>query len=406
MFRKLKDTIITIKEAVGLELHIGPDERWQFNGVYVKFIDKKLKKIAEYTGIEELKVLKAQLPKQVPLVLVINGKGILMRRTAQPEKNLVNQLFPGSNPGDFFSVTCPDEPSGQYHFICRKTLVTQVLEVLDAAGLKPVSLGIGLEPLLQALPFLEAPDAVLHTPSYMANITQKTIGEITYGAHEPSVAATLVVGGEAYQAQHINALGAVLQVLLKPADQLDGAVAIEAVKAAGEDYKYYKLFHFTKWTILTVLLVLLLGNFFVFNHYFGKNKALAQQADLVRAATQGSLLEQARSDSSYAFFTNAGWNKNTRHSYYADRIAALAPETVRFSLLQTAPVQETIGAGDLIFANNKIILQGTSVDPTELETFSRAIKNIPGVQAVIINNYLYKRELLAAVFTLEITIQS
>ncbi|MBO9596021.1 MAG: hypothetical protein J7599_24170 [Niabella sp.] len=406
MFGKLKDTIITIKEAVGLELYIGPDERWQFNGAYVKFIDKKLKKIAEYNGIEELKALKTQLPKQVPLVLVINGKGILMRKTAQPENNLVNQLFPGSNPGDFFSVTCPDNATGQYHFICRKTLVTQVLEALDAAGLKPLSLGIGLTPLLQVLPFLEAPDAKVHTPSYSAIIVQKKIDEITYGPGERPDTATLLVGGETYKPQQVNALGAVLQVLLKPADQLEGDIATESVKAAGEDYKYYKLFHFTKWAVLTVLLVLLLGNFFVFNHYFAKNKALAQQADLVRAATQSSLLEQARSDSSYAFFTSAGWNKNTRHSYYADRIAALAPETVRFSLLQTAPVQESVGAGDLIFANNKIILQGISTDPTELETFSRALKNIPGVEAVVINNYLYKRDLLAAVFTLEITIRS
>lgn len=406
MFRKLKDTIITIKEAVGLELQIGPDERWKFNGLHVKFVDKKLKQLATYSDIEDLNVLKARLPKQAPLVLVINGKGILMRKTAQPENNLVNQLFPGSNPGDFFSVTCPDEATGQYHFICRKTLVAQVLEALDAAGLKPVSLGIGLTPLLQALPFLEAPDAEIQTSSYSVTITQKKIHEIIYGPGSRPDTFPLMVGEETYKAEQVNALGAVLQVLLKPADQLEGNIAAETVKAAGDDYKYYKLFHFTKWAVLTVLLVLLLGNFFVFNHYFEKNKALAHQADLVRAATQSSLLAQARSDSSYAFFTNAGWNKNTRHSYYADRIAALAPETVRFSLLQTAPVQESLGAGDLIFANNKIVLQGTSTDPTELETFSRAIKNIPGVEAVIINNYLYKRELLAAVFTLEITIRS
>ncbi len=406
MFRKLKDTIITIKEAVGLELQIGPDERWQFNGFHMKFVDKKLQQLTAYSDIEDLKLLKARLPKQVPLVLVINGKGVLMRKTAQPENNLVNQLFPGSNPGDFFSVTCPDEATGQYHFICRKTLVAQVLEALNAAGLQPLSLGIGLTPLVQALPFLEAPDATINTPSYSVAIVQKKIHEIIYGPRERPDASTFMVGGALYKAQQVNALGAVLQVLLKPADQLEGAITTEAVKAAGEDYKYYKLFHFTKWTVLAALLVLLLGNFFVFNHYFGKNKALAQQADLVRAATQSSLLEQARSDSSYAFFTSAGWNKNTRHSYYADRIAALAPETVRFSLLQTAPVQESVGAGDLIFANNKIILQGISTDPTELETFSRAIKNIPGVEAVVINNYLYKRDLLAAVFTLEITIQS
>ncbi|SDD43140.1 hypothetical protein [Niabella drilacis] len=405
MFRKLKDTISTIKEAVGLELHIGADERWQFNGVYVRFVDKKLKKIAEYHGIGDLKVLKAQLPKQVPLVLVINGKGILMRQTAEPENNLVNQLFPGSNPADFFTVTCPDGASGQYHFICRKTLVAQVLDTLQAAGLMPVSVGIGLEPLLQALPFLEAAEQVITAPSYSVTIVQQVIRAMDYGPRNAAGAATLPVGAEVYAAHNMNALGAVLQVLLKPADQLDGAIVTEPVTAAGADYKYYKLFHFTKWAVLTMVLALLLGNFFVFNHYFGKNKALALQAGLVKAATQRSLPEQVRSDSSYTFFINAGWNKNTRHGYYADRIAALAPETVRFSLLQTAPVQETVEMGDFVFAHNKIIVQGTSTDPTDLETFSRAIRNIQGVQAVTISNYLYKRDLLAAVFTLEINMQ-
>lgn len=405
MFRKLKDTIITLKEAVGLELLIGPDERWQINGVHVKFIDKKLKKIAEYAGIEELNTLKKKLPKQVPLVLVINGKGILMRKTAQPENNLVNQLFPGSNPNDFFSVTCSAEETGQYHFICRKTLVEQVLNALEDRGCTPVALGMGLESLLQVLPFLEAPDAVIHTSSYSVTIVQKKIHEIAYGAHDLPGAEMLMVGGETYKTHTLNALGAVLQVLLKPADQLDGVIEPEAVKAARDDYKYYRLFHFAKWSLLAVLLLLLLGNFLVFNHYFGKSRLLARRADLMQATAEAGRLEHALSDTDYAFFIRAGWNKNTRHGYYADRIAALVPETVRFSLLQTAPVQESVGAGDLVFANDKILLQGTSTDPTGLETFSRAIKNIPGVEAVTINNYLYKRELLAAVFTLEIIVR-
>ncbi|MGJ7030915.1 hypothetical protein [Niabella hirudinis] len=405
MFRKLKDTIITIKEAVGIELHIGADDKWQFNGVYVKFIDKKLRKVAEYKGVVEPKVLKDQLPKQTPLVLVINGKGILMRQTADPVSNLVNQLFPGSNPSDFFAVTSPAGVAGQYHFICRKTLVAQVLDTLKAAGLMPVSVNIGLEPLLKALPFVEEPELVITAPAYSVTIAQQAIQAIDYGPRNDAGMVTLSVGGEKYAAYSMNPLGAVLQALLKPVDQLEGSIVTEAVVAAGENYKYYKLFHFTKWTVLAVLLVLLLGNFFVFNHYFGKNKTLTLQAGLVQAATQQSLLAKGRSDSSYVFFINAGWNKNTRHGYYADRIAALAPETVRFSLLQTAPMQETVGMGDFVFAQNKIIIQGTSTDPTDLEIFSRAVRNIQGVQSATINNYLYKRDLLAAVFTLEITIQ-
>ncbi|ANH80046.1 hypothetical protein A8C56_02770 [Niabella ginsenosidivorans] len=406
MFTAIKNNIITIKEAVGLDVHIQPDDRWLFSAVYVKITKGKLIKAADYPGVRTIKELKNRLPPNVPVAVCINGKGILMRETDTTVTNLVNLLFPGSNPGDFYSVPLTANETKQFNFICRKTLVEQVLQQLKNAGIEPVAVSIGVTLFLNILPFLAEEALEIPAPSYTITVKNKACASIIYRINsEEHTIPSLNIGGFSYTSPQVNLLATVLDLLLKPADWQGGAIVTPEITAARQNYKYYKLFSFTKWAVLSVTLFLLLVNFFVFSYYFNKNKAVVQQGNLVKETSQANALESARSDSSYAFFVNAGWNKNTRHGFFIDRIAALAPPTVQFTLLQTAPVQESLGTGDFLFSNNKIILSGISSDPTDLEIFSRAVKNIPGVVTVTLNNYLYKRDLAAAVFTIEITVK-
>ncbi|MBO9620535.1 MAG: hypothetical protein J7539_16040 [Niabella sp.] len=402
--RILPENIITIKEAVGLDVHLLPDDRWLFTALHVKLVKGKLIKVKEYLDHKGLEHLQKQLPKNVPVVVTVNGKGILVRETDVADVNLINQLFPGGNPNDFYVQSLKINEARQYSFICRKSLIGQVLDRLKAAQIIPVYISAGAESFHNILPFVTEPDLELKAPSYTVKIVNKEISSVVYLIN-PENQKTLSwdIGGYAYQGGHVNLLATLLDVLLKPANWQEGSILTPAIEKAREEYKYNRLFNFSKWAILSVTLVLLLINFFVFNYYFNKNKELLQQTNMSSGRTQAGL-ETARSDSSYAFFTGAGWNKNTRHGYYADRIAALAPPSLKLTLLQTAPMQESVGSGDFVFANNKIVVSGTSADPTDLEVFSRSIKNIPGAETVSLTSYLYKKELDAAVFTIEITV--
>src|SRR5687767_3643503 len=126
MYQAVKDHIITVREAVGVDVHIGPDEKWQVSGIHVKFIKKKLCVVATYGDLEDLKLHRA---RNVPVVLLINGRGILMRETTAAAANIIGGLFPGSNPNDFISMPYRISETIQYAFICRKTLVEQVVQV-------------------------------------------------------------------------------------------------------------------------------------------------------------------------------------------------------------------------------------------------------------------------------------
>jgi hypothetical protein len=402
MYQAVKDKIITVREAVGVDVHIGQDDQWQITGMHVKFVKKKLGIVATYGDLEDIR---SHMPRNVPLVLLINGRGILMRETAAKEVNVIGQLFPGANPNHFYSMPYRISETMQYAFICRKTLVEQVMQVLAAKGLRPLTVTVGLSPLKQVLPFLDTAALEVTSPGYKVSVKQNEIVAIVYGEQPADIPDTAVrVGDQPLRRSHVTLLGAIMQVLLKPVDRVDDPADLPAALTARQEYTYFRLFWFGTWLLLTVVLTLLVINFMVFSHFFNRNSALSQQIGQMNDAAAGNEGQQNEFNATYAFFTAAGWNKTTRHGFYIDHIAALTPASIRLTVLQTASQEETFGS-DLVFRVNKIQVNGISTDPTELEIFSRAIRNIPGVEAVSMNDYLYKREMSAAVFSIEVTIR-
>lgn len=405
MIRYIRNNIITIREVVGLDIHFMEEGGMIISGVHLKVQKGKVVKLKAIERIAHFKDLK--LPLNIPVAVTLNGKGVLMRTNkGKATENLVSSWFPGVNPQDFLYTLHDVEGEDNMAYIARRTFVEDVIKEMNEAGIRVVSLTLGTGPVNTVLPFMYRGLIVLNTPTLKLDISEKKIIAIKQEQYLHAVYKEIEIGEMHYNTNQVLALGAALSLLSLPADRVHSDIKTSEISYLQKDYVYYKLFRFTGWAVLITLLTLLLTNFFVFNHYYTKNNELVQSNSLINAQLDNSLEGNARVDSSYNFFMRSGWSRNTKHGYFADRIAALVPPTVSLTGLQAAPLQESVGMNDYIFSQDKIWVSGTSADPTELETFSRAIKNINGVQAVAIKNYVYKAEIGAATFLIEITTAS
>lgn len=398
----ISNFITRIREVVGIDLCFDEEGKPLVSGLHVRFVKGKLSVVAIYAGME---TLKEKMPRNVPLVVTVNGKGILMREIADSDSNPINQLFPGANPNDFSLFPLKLHGHVTYSFICRKVWIEETGRLLETEGLQPVLLVPGLTFLPMVLPFLEGQDIHIVSPSYKIAIEKGVVTSIAYGPQNTDMAAGVVdIGDMRIRKSQVPLLSAILQALLKPVDQLGDMVSVAAVATGRQHYRSYRFFNFSMWSVLSLTLTLLLINFFVFSHFFRKNKMLSEEIDQIRSTVEIDRGQQAAADSSYSFFNNAGWARGTKHGYYVDRISALVPPSVQLTMLQTAYNEEAAEAGGDIYKADRIRLKGISSDPTALESFSRAVKNIPGVELVTLSDYLFKRELAAAVFSIEIVV--
>lgn len=401
MIRYIRNNIITIREAIGLDVHFMEDGMI-VSGVHLKVQKGKVIKLKAIERIAQFKDLK--LPLNIPVAVTLNGKGVLMRTNkGRATENLLSSWFPGVNPQDFLYTLHDIESEDNMAYIARRSFVEDVIKEMNEAGIRIVSLTLGTSPVNTVLPFMYRGLIELNTPTLKVDISEKKIIAIQQEQYPHAVFKEIEIGEVHYNTNQVLALGAALSLLSLPADRVYSDIKTSEISYLQKDYVYYKLFRFTGWAVLITLLTLLLANFFVFNHYYTKNNELVQSNSLINAQLNNSLEGNAQVDSSYSFFMRSGWNRITKHGYFADRIAALVPPTVSLTALQAAPLQESVGMNDYVFSQDKIWVSGTSADPTELETFSRSIKNINGVQGVAIKNYVYKAEIGAATFLIEIT---
>ncbi|GAB3433040.1 hypothetical protein [Niabella aquatica] len=407
MIRYIRNNIITIRQAIGIDIHFLNDGKMTISGVQIKAAKSEVQKVSSFDRIHSVKDLKSKLPKNIPVAATLNGKGILMRtNSGKATDSMISTLFPGANPQDFVYTIHDIEGDDNVIFIARKSFVEDTVKELNGAGVRLVALTLGSNPVNILLPFMHKWSTDLITPMLRLDINEKKVVSVKPEDDSAAVYKEIEIGGALYNTNKVLALGAALGLLSKPADRLHSDIRTTEINYLQKDYVYFKLFQFTGWAILITTLSLLLVNFFVFNHYFNKNKELVQANDLLAAQMDNSSDANRQLDSSYNFFMRSGWNKTSRHGYYIDRIAALVPASVSLSNMQTAPLQESIGVNDYIFTTDKILVSGTSIDPTELETFSRSVKNITGVAAVAIKSYFYKSEIKAAIFTIEITVST
>jgi hypothetical protein len=412
MFRKIRQTILQLREAAGIEISLLPEEQVLIRGVSLNIGKGEVVKRSEFQSLSSYEGLVKKLSTKIPLAVVIHGKGVLQKKIpgAPARENVFEETLPNANPNEFF-VEIAEFGHFSWLSIIRKDLLEKTLCQLQALGFRLLSVSIGPGSIESIVPFInfEKERIVRNDPFEVTISEQNKIADIAQaqagkqGGHPADPKAEYNIGNQYVLASSVLAFAAATGLL---SAGLAGHTGIETdiVSKERDEYAYFRYFVAGRWALMITVFFVLLVNFFVYSYYFNRNSEL--KTSLAVNSQQSSSYERIRTGigSRQAFFESNGWNRSSRLSFYADRIAGLVPSGTVLTSIRINPLNNGVfpdGTG-VVFKRDIIQIAGTCDDPTELNRWMNNLRNIDPIRKVSLLDYSYKREMATGTFTMEI----
>jgi Tfp pilus assembly protein PilN len=409
MWQTLKNKILQIGHASGIEIILLPDGEMVISAVTIKLKRHKIVKEAELSFIRNFDELSHKLDRRHPLTVVINGKGILHKKITAglPEDKIFGNILPNARPDEFYqsSVTYGSFISA---WVVRKEVVDKIIHELTGKGFKVLTAMIGVNAIDRLLPYLNLGDQhQLQSNNYLIHIERdnklggvETIPLQKDGGIDRSEYS---IGDQYVFSTGLLSFGAALG-LLAGEGYVSQNISNEDIKKQGEEFRFFKYYKVSLWTLLAGVFAILLINFILYDHYFQKNESrlafrlINQSSEIKIQKIRASI--RTKED----FIRKYDWAHASRLSFYADRIAGLLPDDAILTDMKISPVNTGLDGEDgrITFRRDTIEITGTCDDPTTLNRFVNNLKNIPDFKAVGIKSYLYRKEAQNGIFLMEI----
>jgi len=400
MLERLKDSIVRSGKVAGIELVIESDGRAVYHLVVLERRKSIISTVIKKTGLTDLALVKECVPEQVPVVLSVTGRGVLFKQVATGigKKELVEQVLPNAQPGDFYISVL--EGQAGFVFLARKDRITSYLDELDKAGLSVVNLFLGIAGLSSVVPFISSQESELVTGGYRIMIANERMTTVQLAGGATSEEKSCRVGGEEVQMVLLPAFGAAF-----------GWLAFHTAPEDKEIVEKYQLwrekrvFRRLGAGALVFFASLLFLNLAIFFYLSGENAELGARNSSVLEGIRTVEKLEAEFQQKERFLKEAGWINASKTSFYADQIAASVPATVLLKRLSINPedVSESRKEKRLIFEAGSILLEGTCKDPVVLNPWLSELKSMDWVTKVVSRKYQYDHKNKTGVFELEIS---
>ncbi|MGD1848243.1 MAG: hypothetical protein ACFB10_22855 [Salibacteraceae bacterium] len=394
---------VALKQVAGIEAVKTPDG-WRLGYCLLRKSGKGIQLEKSQGGFHDLESLLAELDKNIPLRLVLNGSGILHRPLESTSENdpgtLLRKVLPDANAEEFWVFTGPGVGASLVS-LCRQSLLEDWHQQCTAQGRRLIGAWAGpgqLNALLGNL--IELPEH-RELGYHELQITDHRVSAYRT-LPEPVPVEALSVGDQIVPGELIMAFAAGLSAFFPPYGP-----EIEALSVEWEESEQQRIFQFAGWGILLFFLVLVMGNFFLFEHFderaaeleFQENQQNQQTGDLKRMKEEIDLAE--------AFMTRLGLLQPNTNSYYADRLSASLDNGLQFTRLEVNPLKRKVkqGVEELSFATGTLQVAGTARNSSRLNDWLAEVRDLNWVADVNILNYQQNPDIGAGEFLVELQLK-
>jgi hypothetical protein len=410
MFEVIKNKILEVRRACGVEVSLLNGGDLAIQAVIVKLQKHVVVKEKEVHSIASAEALGQLVSAGTPLAVVLNGKGILHKKV--PLEALTGNVFetvlPNGNPADFYMEICPYESWASVYLV-RRAVLDKVVDDLARCNLRVLTVSMGATGLQNLMPYLNPEKDMdqIRTNHFLLRIDPARrvtdIESLAYPLEEARPTLEYSIGNHYVFSRGIMAFGAAMG-LFAGAGASAGGMTNDTIRSAREDYTYFNYFRAAIWSFLGFVFAVLLINFLIYNHYFSSNEQYSASQALTQAEEKKAWKLESVIGSKERWISRYGWDRSSRLSLYADRIAALVPDDATLTVLKINPVHAGFASDNnpLSFQQDTIQLTGTCEDPAELNRFANNLRNIRSFRQIDIKSYLYKKETQNGVFSMEI----
>jgi Tfp pilus assembly protein PilN len=412
MFKKIAfDTILKSKSAAGLEIMIMPDGSYQYHLIVLRKKQSTLLTELQRKEVTSIAEIKQLIDPKIPLVLIVNGKGIVHRKVHAKETDtpavLLNKLLPNAIVDDFVIQRTPVIAEESIVSVIRVNSLTDLISQLIENQLTSVSACfLGPFVLTTVLPLLDRnaiDNDYLHIGNFRLKIQEHQIVDL-----EPAATAShdeIQIGNDQLSPQLIIPFAGALAYFTGHSDNISNADVLHQLK---EEFKQKTKFEVRGWSLLVAAFFILIVNYLVFSNYWEKNKQMTAELQLTQIALQRYEKLKKEFDQKRLFLEQNGLLENSRTSYYADELAKELPASVQFTGLDIHPVKKkkpTEEDKGFSFENKLIQVSGNCQRNTELNEWMKKIKKKSWVEELVLLNYRQDNMQENGLFLIEIKLK-
>jgi hypothetical protein len=407
-FAKLNN-LTKSKTVYGLHAFINADNTIAF--ALVKLTkEAKVSKIEEY-GIQlSLEAIKELIKTNLPIALVITGKGITTKKvnskSSESPETLLNKALPNAKIVDFIIEYSEIDEEHSIVSIIRKDTLTNVLETITTLGISNLfAINIGTIVLNTIVPHINSyqndNEFVLQNTIYQ--VKNNAIFSITTSLN-PTLNKLKIAEDELFD-YSVLPLSACLGYYLNNNFTNTNS---DFILNLNSEFKQKEKFVVRLWSTLAFSLLILLVNFFVFNFYWQKNLAMNNSIS-GKETTLNKLAELKLEYANKMEFVNSnGLLETSKTSFYADRLSEGLLENINFTNLIIYPAKEKKDGYEIEipeFESKKINVKGNCEKSIELNFWMKKIQKFSWIKSVQLINYTQENSSNKAKFYLEINIK-
>lgn len=405
------ENIIKGKTAVGIEIVLLPENTYEINVVSLKKTKSILAVEKQKEGIASFEELAQLIDTKLPIILVLNGKGIIHRKISFSGNDtpitLLNKVLPNANPNEFNIQQTVIGSSEVFVSLIRSSIVNEVIEHLKKNKLTNIA-GCLLGPFVinNLLPLVGAniiSNEQLRISTFQLQIRKYQITDLTI-AESQNNNEPILIGDNPVHPKLLVAFAAAISFFI---GNEAGIVKSEVIDNIKEEFKQKLKFEFIGWSLLIATFVILSVNYFIFNHYWTKSNELgsalaSNQSALFRYDKLKLEFEQKK-----LFLEQNGLLESSRTSFYADKLAETLPSSIQWTDVNIHPVKKKQAESEGFFFENKIIkISGKCQKSTDLNDWMKELKLKSWISNVTLVNYTQDNETEDGLFLIEIKLNN
>jgi hypothetical protein len=335
----------------------------------VKKVNNALNIVAHKT-FENIDGLKTVVNKSTPTLLLIDGKGVLSKKTdRKSEVDLAWKKNIDFNAIYHFTYNTPD---AEFISFCRKQVLDETVGALSTAGLLIIDFYIGPLAAILLSPALNQ-GAITSNNSVI-----ELKGTVPQTIYKDQAAQSIYTFNNTQLSQwHLPLYGAAIHYFLKP----EGIVKSDGFKAHSDELLYKKAFNFFGIFMLAVFFVSLLSSYIGIQYFLGENVALNQQS-IFSAQTYRQMQElEKQKERKMQILAETGQLSSKFLSYYAYRLFASVPEGIKLNGLNVFPVEDEIKNSKQVQVNSKdLLVSGYSNHDAVFDTWLKSLKQMQWIK--------------------------
>jgi hypothetical protein len=389
-----KYLLSTISKLAAVVVHLSGRDAVVYHALIVEKRKGEIRIVDRKQQIETEEELQAFLPKGCPLVVNIEGWGILVKKTSFDENgNITTHLV--SDPEEFELFPFFDGQKEGFVSIIRKELFQQIRAKLNDLKCDLLEISAGPLDVSMLLPVLKLEGEQI-VGAYDLLVENKAIKDVKPVRTESNNIYKL--GDDVISSTYLPAFSLsakVFSAYLQPSVLSDGELV--------ENFLYKKLTFFVGWAVLGLLFTGLFVNYLLFSKYdeqfdqvsgeFRLNESLIKKLDGANKE-----LEQAKD-----LMVKGGLTGETSFAWFADKLSLLMPAKVIMTRLSFQEPEKSLKNGYKVeLKENIILIEGETLDAVKIYQWIQKIKNEKWVKEVEMISYSKENEREPATFGLQI----